>query len=310
MEVLREITEWTSAAYKQNQLLSGIIYLHPITHAPMEGSAMRNVRMFQSLCGQQVLGNVFLTTTQWSKVDRIEGEVREDSLRNEDFWGGLIAKGATLQRFHGTKESGLELIRKLRPNIPKPLDVQVQMVRQNMTLLETNVGGCANEELIAQAKKHEEEVESLERERREAMRARDHGEEERLERLHAAKPRYQEGREGKRDRGIIAVATKDIMVTGHITALFTTYATKGRMIFDINNHKEFESEPFRVDIHYTVNLSSGFQVYTKPLRELFDAEMGDTNHIILDGIRYQCQSGPPIKRGNQEFVIFAEANLG
>jgi len=130
--------------------------------------------MFRNLCGQQVLGNVFLTTTQWSNVNPAEGEVREDSLRNEDFWGGLIAKGATLQRFHGTKESGLELIHKLMSNIPKPLDVQVQMVRQNMTLLETNVGKCFDEELIAQAKRYTEEVESLERERQEAIRAKDH----------------------------------------------------------------------------------------------------------------------------------------
>ena len=130
--------------------------------------------MFQSLCGQEALGNVFLTTTHWSNVDPAEGQVRENSLQKENFWGGLIGKGAALRRFNGTRESGLKLIDKLVPKTPKPLDVQVQMVRQNMTLLETNVGKCFDEELIAQAKKYTEEVESLERERQEAMRAKDH----------------------------------------------------------------------------------------------------------------------------------------
>ncbi|KAG0125525.1 hypothetical protein HOY82DRAFT_571645 [Tuber indicum] len=139
----------------------------------MEGSALRTLRMFQSLCGQKFLKNVLLTTTQWSNVDPSEGGFRENSLRNGDFWGGLIDKGATLQRFHGTRESGLELIRKLMPNERKPLDIQVQIVNQRMSLLETDAGKCVNEELIALEKRHKEQIESLERERREAIEARD-----------------------------------------------------------------------------------------------------------------------------------------
>jgi hypothetical protein len=172
-EVLREIADWASAIYKEKRLLSGIIYLHPITHTRMEGSSLKNLRMFQRLCGQKFLKNVLLTTTQWSNVDPSEGGVRENSLRNGDFWGGLIDKGATLQRFHGTRESGLELIRKLMPNERKPLDIQVQIVNQHMSLLETDAGKCINEELIALEKRQKEEIESLERERREAIEARD-----------------------------------------------------------------------------------------------------------------------------------------
>jgi len=139
----------------------------------MEGSALKNLRMFQSLCGQKVLGNVFLTTTQWSGVNPAEAELRENRLRNQDFWGGLIDKGASLQRFNGTKESGLELIHKLMSNVPKPLDIQDQIVKQNKTLLETDAGKCIKEELIAQEKKHQEEVESLEKERQKAIKAKD-----------------------------------------------------------------------------------------------------------------------------------------
>ena len=129
--------------------------------------------MFQSLCGQEALENVLLTTTQWSKVDQAEGEHRESRLRNQDFWGGLIHKGATLQRFSGTRESGLGLIDLLVLKTPKPLCIQDQIVKQQMTLLETDAGKFMNEELAAQEKKHKEELESLEKERQEAIRAKD-----------------------------------------------------------------------------------------------------------------------------------------
>ncbi|PWW73767.1 hypothetical protein C7212DRAFT_346713 [Tuber magnatum] len=92
-EILREIADWTSVTYGEKRLLSGIIYLHPITHSRMEGSALKNLRMFQSLYGRKFLKNIFLAKTQWSSADPAKGQVRENSLRNGDFWGGLIDKG-------------------------------------------------------------------------------------------------------------------------------------------------------------------------------------------------------------------------
>ena len=166
------ISDWASEAYRNDQLLSGIIYLHPITHTRMEGSILKNLRTLQSLCGQEALSNVFLTTTQWSRVNWAEGEFRENRLRNRELWGGLIEKGATLQRFIGTRESGLELIHRLMLNKPKPLHIQNQMVKQHMTLLETDAGKCINELLVGQKKKHKEE-ESLSKEHQEAIKAKE-----------------------------------------------------------------------------------------------------------------------------------------
>ena len=134
---------------------------------------MRNLRTFRSLCGQEVLENVLLTTTQWSNVNQAEAERRENRLHDQDFWGGLMGKGATLERFHGTRDSGLELIHKLMSKTPKRLDIQDQIVEQDMTLPETNAGQCVNEELIAQEKKFKEELESLENQLREAIGQRD-----------------------------------------------------------------------------------------------------------------------------------------
>ena len=129
--------------------------------------------MFQNLCGQEVLENVLLTATQWSNVDPAEGQAREDNLRDEGLWGELIRKGATLERFHGTKESGLELIHKLMSNTRKPLHIQDQIVRQHLTLLQTDAGKFLSEGLAAQEKIYREELESLEKQLREAIKAKD-----------------------------------------------------------------------------------------------------------------------------------------
>ena len=299
----------------------------------MEGSAMRNLRMFQSLCGQQVLENVLLTTTQWSNVNPAEGQAREDNLRDEGLWGGLIGKGATLQKFLGTKESGFELIRKLMPNTPKPLDIQDQIVEQRKTLLETGAGKCVNEELIALERKFKEKMEFLEKQFLEAIKAKDDevkalgdeimvltGEKEKAQKelekavagmkllaeLHEAEVQKREAREREEeerrfDGAMIAVATRDIAITAHITGVLTSYKTRGRLIRDIDNHEEFESDTIEVTINYQLNLLSGFRVYTKTFRDVFDAGIGD---IVLGGVHYRCKSGTPIRVGSQEFVIF------
>ncbi|CUS07476.1 unnamed protein product [Tuber aestivum] len=174
-EVLTEICDWTSKTYEENRLLSGIIYLHRITDVRMDGSSMKNLRMFQKLCGIRALKNVFLTTTQWSNaVGQADGEVREKGLcEDRDFWGMLIEQGATLQRFHGTRESGLELIDQLMPKLPAVLDIQDQIVTQKRTIIETDAGQCINEDLIAQENKYKEEIELLEIERQEAIKEKD-----------------------------------------------------------------------------------------------------------------------------------------
>ena len=329
MEILQEIADWTSETYKNDRLLSGIIYLHPINNIRMEGSSMRSLRTFQSLCGQEALENVLLTTTQWSRVNPAVGQAREDNLRAERFWGRLIDKGATLERFDGTRDSGFELIHKLMSNIPKPLMIQEQIVSQNMTLLETDAGQCLNEELIAQEKRFQVKLESLEKELQAVIEANDdearralleerartqnkleeaEAEMKLLTELHAAEVKKREvGEEARRsDKADIAVATKDIAITAGIAGVVTSYKTRGRLIFDFSNHEEFESNTIEITINYKVNFLSRIRAFTKTSRGMFGAGISDTNYIILNGVYYRCKSGTPISVGSQEFVIFSQ----
>ena len=302
----------------------------------MEGSALKNLRMLQNLCGQEVLENVFLTTTQWSNVNPAEAELRENRLLHQEFWGGLIDKGATLERFWGTRESGFELITKFMSKTPKPLDIQDQIVEQNMTLPETNAGKCVNEELIAQEKKFKGQLKSLEKQLREAIKAGDDemnqilgaeraraleklekatAEQKLLQGLHAAKMEDREAEEKKRhreikkgDRGVIAVAIEDIAFAAHMTRVFTSYKARGRLIFDIHSREEFESDIFEITINHQPNMPTGVRVYTEAetLKGMFDEGVGHSNYIILDGVHYWCRHGTPIRVGGQDFLIFSK----
>ena len=139
-EVLEEIGAWTSSAYRQGRLLSGTIYLTDITNRGTAGLVMEYLRVLRKLCGPRALQNVLLTTTQWSKVHRVKEASYEKGLQDCNYWKEFVTKGASIERFLGTRESGFELIHKLMNKEPKPLLIQDQMVEKNVTLSETDAG--------------------------------------------------------------------------------------------------------------------------------------------------------------------------
>jgi len=149
-----------SSFYKNGKLLSGVIYLHRITNICMDSSPIKYVKMFKRLCGPDAPKNVLLTTTQWSSANPAQGESRERELRDGSFWGGLIAEGASVARFMGTRESGLELI---------------DWCMRNEPIAQTNVGKSINEEFVSLRQKSQKEAEHFETEIRKAIAEGDYG---------------------------------------------------------------------------------------------------------------------------------------
>ena len=45
----------------------------------MVGTPLKNLRMFEELCGKDALKNVILTTTMWDEVDEETGLARESN---------------------------------------------------------------------------------------------------------------------------------------------------------------------------------------------------------------------------------------
>lgn len=100
----------------------------------MSGAAMKNLRLFSSLCGQKVMPHVVVVTTMWGKVNREEAVKWEDVLKQE-VWQDKLGKGYSVSRFEDTyasawdiigsltqKNSGMTLLIQEEMTLGKPLD--------------------------------------------------------------------------------------------------------------------------------------------------------------------------------------------
>jgi len=139
----------------------------------MEGSALRNLKMFRKLCGDEPLKNVVLATSFWGKVDASLGEQREEELRtNREFWGAMLAKGSKMARFTD-RNSGLRIISGLLDKLPTALEIQHELVDDKKELIETAAGQTVNEELLRLEAKHAAERAKIQEEMRDALEKKD-----------------------------------------------------------------------------------------------------------------------------------------
>lgn len=73
---------------------------------------MENLRLFSSLCGQQVMPNVVIVTTMWSDVPGEVGTKREEDLKR-DVWTDMMP-GCRIERFKDTCKSTWDIIDRQR----------------------------------------------------------------------------------------------------------------------------------------------------------------------------------------------------
>ncbi|KAJ5081980.1 hypothetical protein N7532_011023 [Penicillium argentinense] len=160
-QVLQDIANWLQDSYEQKQKLHGVIYLHNINNVRMEGSALRNLRMFRQLCGEEPLKNVILATSFWGKVEEKTGTDREAELRDRpEFWGQMLKRGSRMMRYTG-RASALKIVSHFLDMSPVPLEIQRELVEEAKPLIETAAGKSVNEELIRLEKWHKEELKKL-----------------------------------------------------------------------------------------------------------------------------------------------------
>lgn len=92
-EILRTLSTWLTATYSSGVKLSGIIYCHRINQTRMQGSALKNIKLFRSLCGDDAMSKVVLVTTMWDIESSDIAEKREKELKETaKYWGGMVAK--------------------------------------------------------------------------------------------------------------------------------------------------------------------------------------------------------------------------
>ena len=83
-QVLEEVVSWLTWAYESRQLLSGIVYVHPITSTRMRGSSTRSLDVFSKLVGPDSFNNIILVTTMWDVLpEPLTRQQREEQLQEQ-----------------------------------------------------------------------------------------------------------------------------------------------------------------------------------------------------------------------------------
>jgi len=137
-EILRAIANWLTATYKQQIKLTGLLWFHRISDNRMSGSPLKNLSLFEKLCGKGALQNVILTTTMWDKVDNSTGSMREEQLRKM-YWKSMIDAGSDTARFLNSCDSVWEIINRFT-GPRRALKLQVEMVDKGLELAQTAAG--------------------------------------------------------------------------------------------------------------------------------------------------------------------------
>ncbi|KAH6656404.1 hypothetical protein BKA67DRAFT_551820 [Truncatella angustata] len=154
VEILKDIAFFLAqlrALGEKRVRLAGAVYLHRITDRRMQGSALRNLRVFQALVGQTNFGAVTLATTMWSKMDDPATNARHDELQSgSQFWAGMISRGSRVVKHDGSWGSALAIISGLVDRVADRgtvFDIQLELLDKGLPLADTAAGKCVFETL-------------------------------------------------------------------------------------------------------------------------------------------------------------------
>jgi rubrerythrin len=157
-EVLTRLANWLKYTYDEDTLLSGLIYLHPLTEGRMYGASVKNITMFQKLCGEKNLGSVILGTTMWERVPNDQGEAREKELK-ETFWKEMLDNGSSVERVGNDDRSTQSSVNKLLHKHEIVLRLQEELA-SGKSLDQTDVGAIINAELNKLREEYQKKMEN------------------------------------------------------------------------------------------------------------------------------------------------------
>jgi hypothetical protein len=155
-DVLKELADWLLESYRDGVKISGIVYLHRISAPRMEGSALRNLRIFRKPCGDEFMENVVLGTTFWDVVDEETGAAREDELLQTDgFFKDMNERGCDVVRISDDRNTCLELLSRFAAKPPTVMRIQQELF-EGKSLAETAAASAVSQELAElQRQNHE-----------------------------------------------------------------------------------------------------------------------------------------------------------
>ncbi|KAI9777633.1 MAG: hypothetical protein M1839_008687 [Geoglossum umbratile] len=144
-DILGKVAQRLESSYRNGTKLTGIIYLHRISEPRMQGSELRNLRMFKKLCGDECFRNVILATTFWEQVDEQIARARERELcETATFWGDMIERGSQIFRVGKDQKSGLAMLSCLAGKGNITLQIQDELVMQGLHISQTGAARAMN----------------------------------------------------------------------------------------------------------------------------------------------------------------------
>ncbi|KAM0302797.1 hypothetical protein ACHAO8_011571 [Botrytis cinerea] len=149
-EILKTLVDFLASGYKSGIKLTGIVYLHRISDNRMPGSAVRNLEVFEALCGPDCFRNVALATTFWgSGPPPPQYLAFETQLQNtENFWKPMIKHGSRVFRQNNGLQSAMAIVDHFLTLKPVVMQVQREIVDDGASLLDTEAGRRVNQDLL------------------------------------------------------------------------------------------------------------------------------------------------------------------
>jgi hypothetical protein len=156
--ILEKLAGFLAARYGDDHLLSGMLYLHPISYSRVRGSTMTQLRVFEKLCGPDFFEHVVMGTTFWEAIDADTAVDREtEFFETANFFGYLKESGARNVRLYQTPESCLEVLEMFAQNSRAPMQIQTELAN-GMELGATGAALALSSDLAQLRTDHDEEL--------------------------------------------------------------------------------------------------------------------------------------------------------
>jgi len=130
VEVLEDIAKWMARKdHLKENLLDGLIFLHPITLNRVGGSERRRTRLLEKILGPGAYGRVIIATTMWDVLSanydveaRLKGRTSVGGV-----WHDMISQGALLLQHKHTADSAKKIIQIIADMANRSRFVEVQL---------------------------------------------------------------------------------------------------------------------------------------------------------------------------------------
>ncbi|KAK0711784.1 P-loop containing nucleoside triphosphate hydrolase protein [Lasiosphaeris hirsuta] len=147
VRILEDIAIWMAKkGYMGEQMLDGLIFLHPVTLTRAGGSELSRTQLLEKILGPGAYNRVFIATTMWDYIvnENLVKERLESRFAEGGVWHELKSKGAADVKHHNTQESAHAIIRsiiEIADRMGKPeIRLENELKKEKGRLVQTSAG--------------------------------------------------------------------------------------------------------------------------------------------------------------------------